>query len=229
MCRVSDLKKKVFVLDDHPIVRQGLAELISQEPDLAISGDSDDPRAALEAFGREVPDIVVVDLSLDDSDGLDFIRTVRKDYPGVAVLVLTMHDESFFAERALRAGASGYLTKQEASEKVLIAIRSLLGGDIFVSDRISPKLVERLLNGGALNDDPLMGRLSNREQEVFRRIGRGQSIQEISRDLDLSAKTVETYRGHIKEKLFLKDSRELTQYATRWVLSREEGDSPLDS
>ena len=213
--------KKVFVIDDHPVVRQGLNQLINQEPDLVICGEANDPTEALSGLAATHPDLVILDLSLSDGDGISFIKTLRQDYPGTTVLVLTMHDETFFAERALRAGAAGFLTKQEASEKVLAAIRSLLDGDMYVSDRISPRLVRRLLDGGTLKDDPLLGRLSDREQQVFRMIGLGGTVQEIADELDLSTKTVETYRGHIKEKLYLRDSRELTQYAVRWVLGHE--------
>jgi DNA-binding NarL/FixJ family response regulator len=213
--------KKVFVIDDHPVVRQGLIQLIGQEPDLVICGEADDPTEALAGLAATHPDLVILDLSLSNGDGIKFIQTIRQEYPDTAVLVLTMHDETFFAERALRAGAAGYLTKQEASENVLTAIRTLLGGDMYVSDRISPRLVKRLLDGGSLRDGPLLTHLSEREQQVFKMIGRGRTVTEIASELALSTKTIETYRGHIKEKLYLRDSRELTQYAVRWSLRRE--------
>ena len=217
---MSDLKeqKKIFIIDDHPIVRQGLTQLIAQEPDLVVCGEAARTADALVGLARETPDVVILDLSLNEEDGLGLIKTIRGDYPGITVLVLTMHDETFYAERALRAGALGYLTKQEASANVLAAIRSLLGGEMYVSDHISPRLVKRLLDGATPNDDPLMDRLSNRERQVFESIGLGNSMQDIADELDLSVKTVETYRGHILEKLYLRNSRELVQYAVRWVL-----------
>ena len=228
---MSDLKeqKKIFIIDDHPIVRQGLTQLIAQEPDLVVCGEAARTADALVGLARETPDVVILDLSLNEEDGLGLIKTIRGDYPGITVLVLTMHDETFYAERALRAGALGYLTKQEASANVLAAIRSLLGGDMYVSDHISPRLVKRLLDGATPNDDPLMDRLSNRERQVFESIGLGNSMQDIADELDLSVKTVETYRGHILEKLYLRNSRELVQYVVRWVLKRRSPPSPLDS
>ena len=213
--------KKVFVIDDHPVVRQGLKQLIGQEPDLMVCGEADDPTEALTGLAATHPDLVVLDLSLSNGDGIRFIETIRQEFPETVVLVLTMHDETFFAERALRAGAAGFLTKQEASENVLAAIRTLLGGDMYVSDRISPRLVKRLLDGGSLVDDSLLTQLSKREHQVFGMIGRGRTVSEIALELDLSAKTIETYRGHIKEKLYLKDSLELTRYAVRWSLRRK--------
>ena len=228
---MSDLKeqKKIFIIDDHPIVRQGLTQLIAQEPDLVVCGEAARTADALVGLARETPDVVILDLSLNEEDGLGLIKTIRGDYPGITVLVLTMHDETFYAERALRAGALGYLTKQEASANVLAAIRSLLGGEMYVSDHISPRLVKRLLDGATPNDDPLMDRLSNRERQVFESIGLGNSMQDIADELDLSVKTVETYRGHILEKLYLRNSRELVQYAVRWVLKRKSPPSSLDS
>ena len=222
-------KKKIFVVDDHPIVRHGLFELIRQEPDLVVSGESHDSVSALDAFELDCPDIVIIDFSLSLTDDMDFIKTLRSRYPGVAVLVLTMHDEAFFAELALRGGAMGYLTKQEASENVLTAIRSLLDGELYVSDRISPKLVKRLIGGGSLRGEILPGRLSVRERQVFLGIGDGKTVQEIARGLGLSVKTVETYCEHIKEKLGLDDSRELTRYAIRWILDRLPPSPSLDS
>jgi DNA-binding NarL/FixJ family response regulator len=220
---VSELNKtrKIFIVDDHPVVRQGLNQLIAHDPDLVVCGEADNTSAALQAIALEVPDILILDLSLHDEDGFGLIDTIRRDYPGIMVLVLTLHDETFHAERALRAGAFGYLTKQEASEKVLAAIRSLLSGQMYVSERISPGLVERLLGGATLQSDSIMDRLSDRECQVFEMIGHGKSVQEIADELDLSVKTIETYRGQILKKLFLKNSLELTRYAVRWVVNKK--------
>jgi len=217
----TSTKKRILVVDDHPIVRQGLSQLIAQEPDLVICGEAESSTQALRDLTEKQPHIVILDLSLGQDDGFELIKTIRRDYPGVFVLVLTMHDETYFAERALRAGATGYVTKQEAGESVLFAIRSLLEGAMYVSDQISPKLIKRLRERRTLHDDPLMGRLSNRERQVFTRIGRGDTVQEIAQALGLGVKTVETYRAKIREKLDLRDSMELKRYAVRWILSRE--------
>jgi DNA-binding NarL/FixJ family response regulator len=210
---------RVFLVDDHPIVRQGLARLIASEPDLEVCGEADDVPSAVRAINELSPDVVVADLSLKQGSGIDLIKTLQTQSPQIPILVLTMHEEPFYAERALRAGARGYLTKQEASEKILTAIRQVVGGEIYVSDRISPQLLKRLISGAPDEDDPLVSRLSDRELQVFLMIGEGLGTQEIADQLNLSVKTIETYRAHLKEKLNLKDARELVQYAIRWVVT----------
>jgi len=210
---------RVMLVDDHPIVRQGLAQLIVQEPGFTVCGEASDVPGAVQMARETSPDVVVADLSLREGSGIDLIKTLCAQAPQVPVLVLTMHEESFYAERALRAGARGYLTKQEASEKILTAIRHVLRGDIYVSDRLSPKLLKRLIAGTPDDDEPLVSKLSDRELQVFLLIGEGRGTQEIADQLHLSVKTIETYRAHLKEKLGLKDARELVQYAIRWVVS----------
>jgi DNA-binding NarL/FixJ family response regulator len=209
---------RVLLVDDHPIVRQGLARLISQEADLEVCGEAGDVPTAVQLVGDLSPDVVVADLSLKEGSGIDLIKTLRSQSSDVAVLVLTMHEESFYAERALRAGARGYLTKQEASEKILTAIRQVFDGELYVSDRLSPKLLQRLITGAPNSDDPLVSRLSDRELQVFLFIGEGRGTQEIADQLHLSVKTIETYRANLKQKLELRDARELVQYAIRWVV-----------
>jgi DNA-binding NarL/FixJ family response regulator len=208
----------VLIVDDHPIVRQGLAQLIMQEPDLHVCGEAEDEATALGLVARLSPQLVIVDLSLKSGDGLDLIKALRTNYPAIPVLVLSMHDEIHFVERALRAGALGYLTKQEASTKILPAIRQVLGGAIFLSDQVSPSLLKRLLSGEADEEEPVLALLSNRELQVFRLIGEGFGTQEIAAKLNLSVKTIETYQAHIKDKLDLRDSRKLVQFAIRWTL-----------
>jgi DNA-binding NarL/FixJ family response regulator len=210
---------RVLLVDDHPIVRQGLARLISAEADLDVCGEAGDVPSAVQAVNELKPDVVVADLSLKEGSGIDLIKTLSSQSSTVPILVLTMHEESFYAERALRAGARGYLTKQEASEKILSAIRHVVRGDIYVSDRLSPKLLKRLITGSPDEDDPLVARLSDRELQVFLLIGEGHGTQQIASQLNLSVKTIETYRAHLKEKLGLRDARELVQYAIRWVVS----------
>lgn len=210
---------RVLLVDDHPIVRQGLARLIGQEADLDVCGEAGDVPSAVQAVNELKPDVVVADLSLKEGSGIDLIKTLSAQSSETPVLVLTMHEESFYAERALRAGARGYLTKQEASEKILTAIRQVFRGEIYVSERLSPKLLKRLITGAPDDEDPLVSRLSDRELQVFLMIGEGHGTQQIASQLNLSVKTIETYRAHLKEKLDLRDARELVQYAIRWVVS----------
>jgi DNA-binding NarL/FixJ family response regulator len=210
----------ILIVDDHPIVRQGLRQVIDAESGLSVCCEAESPPEALGQMAKLAPDLVLVDLRLGNSDGLDLIKSIRSTLPATKILVLTMHAESFYAERALRAGADGFLTKQEASENVVGAIRKLLAGEMFVSDRISPKLLRKLITGDGRKADPVE-RLSDRELQVFRLIGEGLASQEIADALSLSVKTIETYRAHIKEKLELEDARRLVQTAIRWVVDQE--------
>jgi DNA-binding NarL/FixJ family response regulator len=214
-------KRKVLVVDDHPIVRAGLAQLINREPDLAVCGDAEEMHAALRNISELKPDILIVDISLNGPDGLDLLKAIRSSDPNLPVLILSMHDESIYAERALRAGANGYIMKQEATERVLVALRRILNREIYVSDRVANQMLRQFVGGGgaaATKRSPL-DELSDRELEVLRLIGEGQGTRQIADGLHLSIKTVETYQGHLKEKLGLKNSRELMQYAIQWALS----------
>jgi|SRR5579862_7270214 len=221
--RVVSAAKKATVLlvDDHPIVRQGLTQLINQEPDLAVCGHAENANGAFSAIATQRPDIVILDISLNGPDGLDVLKEIRLTDATLPVLVLSMHDESIYAERALRAGANGYIMKQEATEKVLEAIRRIRAGEVYVSDRISKRLLRQIVNGSAPGKPP-MEALTDRELAVFRLIGKGNGTREIADDLHISVKTVETYQAHIKEKLSLKNARELFQHAFQWV-TREDG------
>ena len=208
-------KRKVFIVDDHPIVREGLAQMINREPDLAVCGDAREMQEALASIDVRKPDILIVDISLNGPDGLDLLKNIRAKDPGLPVLILSMHDESIYAERALRAGANGYIMKQEATEKVLIALRRILNREIYVSDRVADKMLHRFVGGGrsqAVKGSPLEA-LSDRELEVLHLIGEGHGTRQIAEELHLSVKTVESYQSHLKEKLSLKNSRELMQYA----------------
>jgi len=211
---------RIALVDDHPIVREGLARLIQQEPDLSVCAEASDEPAAWDAITKHQPDLVIVDLSLRSGDGIDLIKRIRGTYPKIAVLVLSMYDESHYVERALRAGAWGYLTKLEASDKVLVAIRRLLSGAFYISDRLSPNFLKRLLSTPG-KEDSIISDLSDREWQVFRLIGSGHGVQEMAADLHLSVKTIETYQAHIKEKLNLKNTRKLVQFAIRWALTQE--------
>jgi DNA-binding NarL/FixJ family response regulator len=208
-------KRKVFIVDDHPIVREGLAQMINREPDLAVCGDAQAMQEALQAIEVHKPHILIVDISLNGPDGLDLLKSIRSKDPSLPVLILSMHDEAIYAERALRAGANGYIMKQEATERVLIALRRILNREIYVSDRVADKMLRRFVGGGRSNGvkrSPLEA-LSDRELEVLHLIGDGHGTRQIAQELHLSIKTVESYQSHLKEKLSLSNSRELMQYA----------------
>ena len=203
-------KKTVFIVDDHPLLRQGLALLINRERDLVVCGEAEEAQTAMREITAKKPDILIADISLNGPDGLDLLKNLRMLYPSLPVLILSMHDESIYAERALRARANGYIMKQEATEKVLVAMRRILGGDIYLSDRMANKLLHQYISGAPAD---MRSRLSARELEVFRLIGEGRTTRQIAEKLQLSIKTVETYQAHIKDKLSLHSGRELVQHA----------------
>lgn len=210
---------RILIVDDHPIVRQGLAELVNHENDLTVCGQAEDSPEALGAVKELEPDMVVVDISLKETSGLELIKDIHSQYPDLPVLALSMHDEILYAERALRAGAMGYIMKQEATENVIVAIRKILGGEIYVSDRMASRMVRKLVAGQAEPTASPVDCLSDRELEVFHLIGKGRGTRQISERLHLSVKTIETYRAHIKDKLNLADAAELLQYAIQWLNS----------
>ena len=213
-------KKTVFVVDDHPLLRQGLALLINQQEDLEVCGEAEEAQDAMQAIAQKSPDILIVDISLSGPDGLDLLKNIRASYPSLPVLILSMHDEAIYAERALRARANGYIMKQEATEKVLIAVRRILNGDVYLSDRMANKMLQQYI-GGASAIQSRISALSDRELEVFRLIGEGRGTREIAEELHLSIKTVETYQAHIKEKLSLRSGRELIQHAIQWKVKEQ--------
>jgi DNA-binding NarL/FixJ family response regulator len=214
-------KKTVFLVDDHPIVRQGLTLLINQEPDLAVCGQAEEMYASLQAIQTFKPDIMIVDISLNGPDGLELLKHIRMKYSGMPVLILSMHDETIYAERALRAGANGYIMKQEATEKVLVALRRILAGEIYVSDRVGNHMLQHYVRGASLSAQSSVAELTDRELEVFRLIGEGHGTRQIAEELHLSVKTVESYQAHIKEKLSLRSARELVQHAIQWTVSEK--------
>lgn len=214
-------KSRVFVVDDHPIVRQGLAMLLNREPDLVVCGEAENAETAMEAMLASNPDILVLDISLNGPDGLDLLKSVRSRYPDLPVLVLSMHDESIYAERALRAGARGYIMKQEATDKVLVALRRILGHDIYISDRIANRMLQHYIGNSEAGEHSSIAELSDRELEVFRLIGEGHSTRQIAEQLHISVKTVESYQAHIKEKLSLHSGRELVQHAIQWSIDEK--------
>ncbi len=210
-------KRTVLIVDDHPIVRQGLAQLIDQEEDLQVCGQAEDAHEAMQAIRTLKPDMVVVDISLRDTSGMELIKDLKVQYPDLPVLTLSMHDEAVYGERALRAGAKGYIMKQEATEKVVTAIRRVLAGELYVSDDMAAKMVSKLVGGGSRKTGSPVECLSDRELEVFRLIGEGYGTREMAEKLHLSIKTIETYRAHIKDKLGLEDANELLRCAIQWV------------
>jgi len=210
-------KRTVLIVDDHPIVRQGLAQLINQEKDLEVCGQAEDAHGAIQAIREHDPDLVIVDISLRDTSGVDLIKDLRIQYPDLPILTLSMYDEAVYGERALRAGARGYVMKQEAIEKVVTAIRRVLAGEVYVSDDMAAKMVSKLVGGASKKPSSPIESLSDRELEVFRMIGEGFNTREMAERLHLSVKTIETYRAHIKEKLALQDASELLRSAIQWV------------
>ena len=214
-------KTRILIVDDHPIVREGLAKLIDQEQDMAVCGQAEDANQAVKAVSTLNPDLVIVDISLKETSGMDLIKDIKAHHPKLPVLTLSMHDESLYAERALRAGAQGYIMKQEAPEMVVAAIRSVLGGQVYISDKVTSRMVHKLVGSRADLSTTGVDNLSDRELEVFLLIGRGLGTRQIAEKLFLSAKTIETYRAHIKEKLGLADATELLQYAIQWVSGQE--------
>lgn len=207
---------RIFLVDDHPIVRERLGQLITREPDLAVCGEAESAPEAIGKLPGAQADLAVVDLSLKDSRGIELIREIKTLMPKLPVLVLSMHDESLYAERVLRAGARGYITKQEATTKVLGAIRRVLGGEVYLSDAMVSRLLNRCTQGKSFGASPVVT-LADRELDVLELIGRGRGTRQIAEELRVSIKTVESYRARIKEKLNLSTANELTQYAIQWV------------
>jgi DNA-binding NarL/FixJ family response regulator len=216
-------RNKIFLIDDHPIVRQGLALLIDREVDLEVCGDAPGAPSALSALASVEPDLIILDISLNGPDGLDLLKTIRLKDPHVPVLVLSMHDESTYAERSLRAGANGYIMKQEAAEKVLIAIRRILGGEVYLSERLTNKMLQQIVRGTDPVRNSPMSKLSDRELEIYRLIGSGHATRQIADELHISVKTVESYQAHIKVKLSLRSARELVQHAIEWTVAEKTG------
>jgi DNA-binding NarL/FixJ family response regulator len=215
-------RKRILVVDDHPIVRQGLALLINREADMLVCGEAEEAMGAMHVLASSHPDVLIVDISLNGPDGLDLLKNIRTTHPTLPVLILSMHDESIYAERALRAGANGYIMKQEATEKVLVALRRILSGEIYVSDRVANRMLRHYITGaGTLRNSSSIADLSDRELEVFRLIGEGHGTRQIAEELHLSVKTVESYQAHIKEKLSLRSARELMQHAIQWNMNEK--------
>jgi DNA-binding NarL/FixJ family response regulator len=213
----SSGKHCVLLVDDHVILRQGLAQIINQEPDLFVCAEAADSSQAFEAIERLKPDVVLLDISLPGMNGIEFLKNLRARYPDLPAVVLSMHDESLYAERALRAGALGYVRKRESSEEVLAAIRSALKGEYHVTSKVGGSLFRKFLGKRLEDPSSPVSALSDRELEVFELIGRGRRRSDIANELHVSLKTVDSHREHIKEKLGLSNAAEMTKFAVQWV------------
>jgi DNA-binding NarL/FixJ family response regulator len=214
------METRVFVVDDHPIVRRGLVQLIEQDSDFKVCGEASSAEGALQNIPKLNPHLAIVDISLQGTSGIELLKRLKIEHPELPVLVISMHDESLYAERALRAGARGYIMKHEAITTLQTAIRRVVSGNIFLSERMTERLLEKA-TGRQTNPGPTgVESLSDRELEVFELIGRGHRTSEIARRLCLSVKTIETYRAKIKDKLHLRSGAELVQHAVSWVQGR---------
>ena len=217
---MSEKKERVVIVDDHPLFRERLSQLINHELDMEVCGEAEDAQQAMGLIRNKSPDLAIVDITLKGSSGLELIKSIRALPIGVPVLVLSMHDESLYAERALRAGATGYITKHEAADNVLSAIRRVLAGEVYLSETMTSTFLRSLTTGGKSVPRPL-DRLTDRELEVLEWIGRGHTTRQIAERLQLGVATVDTYRARIKEKMNFRNAAELQHFAIRWVRERE--------
>jgi DNA-binding NarL/FixJ family response regulator len=209
-------KSRVFIVDDHPLVREGLTNLINAQDDVMVCGEARDSAEAIDGIAKERPEVAVIDISLANESGLELIKNLVRQFPQVALIVLSMHDEALYAERALRAGARGYVMKHETSKSVLASIRQVLGGGLYVSERIANRIALRLTSSRRPVASSPVERLSDRELEIFRLLGQGRSPSEIARDLNLSLKTVQAYCARAKEKFGITSLTELLRAAIQW-------------
>ena len=213
----TSTRKKILLVDDHPFMRAGLAGLIDRQPDLMVCGEAGNPIEAFHAMEKNKPDLVLTDLTMPGRSGLEFIKDLRAAEPDLAILVISMHDELVHAERALRAGARGYIMKEAGGENLLAAIRQVLRGEVYVSPRMSARILDGISGGKPRGSSSPIEKLTDREFEVFQLIGQGKSTRDIAEQLHLSPKTVDVHRANIKEKLGLTDVTALIRYAVRWV------------
>ncbi len=208
-------KRRVFIVDDHPLVRDGLANLINQQSDLVVCGEAEDSAGAIAAIESSKPDVALIDISLKNESGLELVKTLQTQFADVALIVLSMHDEALYAERALHAGARGYVMKRETSKNILTAIRRVVEGDVYVSDRMVNSIAKRMSSRKTAAAEPVE-RLSDRELEIFRLLGQGRTPSQIAEDLRLSLKTVQAYCARAKEKFGVTSLTELLRAAIRW-------------
>ncbi len=215
--------RRVLIVDDHPVVRQGLRRIMENEEDLIVCGEAETARDARIAIKELNPDVMIADISLKQSDGIELVRDVRAHYPQLPILVLSMHDEKIYAERLLSTGANGYIMKQAASEQFLVSLRRVLDGGIYVSEAVGNNMIQKFAAGGSYISSNPIDRLSNRELQILHMIGKGMSTRESAESLNLSVKTVESHRQRIKRKLNLNTGTQLVQYAVNWFTGRQSG------
>ncbi len=215
-------RTQVFVVDDHPAIREALAAAIDSKIDMRVVGESPTAQKALRMMERHVPDVVIVDISLEDAHGLDLVEELRSRFPELRIVVFSMYDESVYAERSIRAGASGYVMKSEPTEHVVKAIQAVSEGDVYLSRRMSSRILSKVIRQQDYAFRSATEQLTDREMTVFKKLGEGLSVRDIAEDLDLSRKTIETYRRRAKEKLGFESVDELLQYAVQWTFGREQ-------
>jgi DNA-binding NarL/FixJ family response regulator len=209
---------KIIIVDDHPLVRQGMKKVIEKENDLSVIHEAGSAEEAIRHIGRDEPDLAIVDISLEsEASGLDLIKALRDRFPRIKALVLSMHDENIYAERALRAGARGYVAKKEAPSVIIEAIRTIIKGGLYLSSRISMNLIDKIFQGKGQTPESVSGVLSDRELEIFQMIGSGTSTGDIARRLNISVNTIDSHRKKIKEKLGIQKGPELVKAAVQWV------------
>lgn len=210
-------RKRIMIVDDHPFMRAGLAQLIDRQADMGVVDEAGNPAEALQILEKRQPDLVLTDITMPGRSGADFIKDLLALHPGLPVLVISMHDETIYAERMLRAGARGYIMKEAGGEALLAALRQVLGGQIYLSAKLSARLLEGLAGAKPRGSNSPIAKLSDREFEVFQQIGQGKGTQEIAAQLHLSPKTVDVHRANIKAKLGIADGTALVRHAVRWV------------
>jgi DNA-binding NarL/FixJ family response regulator len=212
--------KRIVIVDDHPLFRKGLEQLINSESSFAVCGEADNAGQAMDVIRNLNPDLVIVDLSLPGANGIELIKNIRAEFQALPILVLSMHDESLYALRALRAGADGYVMKHEAMANVIQAIHEVFNGRPYLSPAMAAQVITKFSHRQTEGEVDAVERLSDRELEILELIGKGNEVREIAKLLHLSPKTVETHRAHIKDKLDLKNSREVARFALQWLQSR---------
>ncbi|MBN2038809.1 MAG: response regulator transcription factor [Spirochaetes bacterium] len=213
------IPKKILIVDDHPIIRQGITRIIERIEDLNIIGEASGANEAIDLINHNSPDLAIVDITLAGNvNGIELIHAIKERFPGVYTLVLSIHNESIYAERALRAGARGYIMKEDAAKNIVNAVRTVLSGELYLSDNISKKIIEKLIHRKEDNSDYNVEDLTNREFEIYQLIGNGFSTKDIAQKLNLSIYTVESHKKNIKEKLHFKDTSELSRNAIQWVI-----------
>jgi DNA-binding NarL/FixJ family response regulator len=210
-------KSRLLIVDDHPLFREGLSQLISHDPDLVVCGEAADAAEALRVIPELNPDLVLVDISLGGASGIDLIKSIKDSYDDLPLLVISMHDESLYAERSLRAGAMGYVMKHEPGKTVRNAIRKVLGGEIYLSDKMASVIISKFMHGQDDHPASALELLSDRELEVFRMLGQGKGTRQISQELEVTIATINSFRNRIKEKLQLKTATEVMLHAIQWV------------